>query len=191
MRKIGKVREIVPFVYICFIIGSLAITGFPFLTGYYSKDLILEFTYSRYVVDATFIYFLGLTSAICTAIYSFRIIYYIFSSNNLDINSSITFYKHFSTNNVECPPAMFIAMSSLAFASIVIGYISSDLIIGVGISYWQDSLYVLPEHFQIMDVNFVDPLIKNCPIILSIIFAFFAGLICYFIEAVPVKGNKK
>lgn len=45
--------------------------GFPFLTGFYSKDLILEFAYSRYIVNSTFIYFMGLTSAIFTAIILF------------------------------------------------------------------------------------------------------------------------
>jgi NADH:ubiquinone oxidoreductase subunit 5 (subunit L)/multisubunit Na+/H+ antiporter MnhA subunit len=52
--------------------------GFPFLTGFYSKDLILEFAYSRFIIDSNFIYFLGLTSAICTAIYSIRLLYYVF-----------------------------------------------------------------------------------------------------------------
>lgn len=60
MRRLNRLREMLPFIYWCFWIGSLAIMGFPFLTGFYSKDLILEFAYSRFIVDANFIYFLGL-----------------------------------------------------------------------------------------------------------------------------------
>src|SRR5690606_33643336 len=48
MRRMGLLTSILPFTYICFLLGSLAIAGFPFLTGFYSKDLIIEFAYTRY-----------------------------------------------------------------------------------------------------------------------------------------------
>lgn len=79
LRKMGQLRETIPFTLICFFIGSLAIMGFPFLTGFYSKDLILEFAYSRYFINANFVYFLGLTSAICTSIYSIRLVFFLFA----------------------------------------------------------------------------------------------------------------
>jgi len=69
-----------PYVYLAIIIGSLAILGFPFLSGFYSKDLILELTYSRYVFDTIFIYTLALIGAIFTAIYSLKLIFYVFFS---------------------------------------------------------------------------------------------------------------
>jgi NADH-ubiquinone oxidoreductase chain 5 len=59
MRKLGKFSAYLPFTFICFIIGSVAIMGFPFFTGFYSKDLILEFAYSRFIIDSNFIYFLA------------------------------------------------------------------------------------------------------------------------------------
>lgn len=65
--------------------------GFPFLTGFYSKDLILEFAYSRFVLNSTFIYFLSLSAAICTAIYSIRLIYIVFFS--FSANGFYTPYK--------------------------------------------------------------------------------------------------
>jgi NADH-ubiquinone oxidoreductase chain 5 len=74
MRRMGGLRELLPFTYVCFLIGSLAIMGFPFLTGFYSKDLILEFAYVNFIIDGLFIYFLGLISAIFTSIYSIRLI---------------------------------------------------------------------------------------------------------------------
>lgn len=89
MRRMGKLRDILPFTYICFIIGSLAIMGFPFLTGFYSKDVILEFAYSRYIINSLFIYFLGLMAAVCTAIYSIRLLYFVFSESH---NSNIIIF---------------------------------------------------------------------------------------------------
>jgi NADH-ubiquinone oxidoreductase chain 5 len=74
IRKMGQLFYVLPFTYFCFIVASLAIMGFPFLTGFYSKDLILELTYSRFIIDSLFIYFLGLFAAILTASYSIRLL---------------------------------------------------------------------------------------------------------------------
>lgn len=131
LRKMGQLRDTAPFTLICFLIGSLAIMGFPFLTGFYSKDLILEFAYSRFLINANFIYFLGLISAICTSIYSIRLIFLLVSECK-QINGFLTIYRSFKDNLAESPLPMFISMFILAIASIFIGYIFSDLLLGFG-----------------------------------------------------------
>jgi len=134
LRKMGQLREAIPFTLMCFTIGSLAIMGFPFLTGFYSKDLILEFAFSRYLVNANFIYFLGLTSAICTSIYSIRLIFLLFSETRF-ISGFFTVYRNLHTSNVESPFPMFIPMFLLSIASLFIGYIFNDLLVGFGQNY--------------------------------------------------------
>ena len=59
MRKMGGLKYLVPFSYSMMVIGSLALIGFPFLTGFYSKNLILEVAYGRYTIIGYFSYFLG------------------------------------------------------------------------------------------------------------------------------------
>jgi len=56
MRKFGSLTKIIPFTYSMMLLGFLALCGFPFLSGFYSKDLILEMTFSKYSIASIFIY---------------------------------------------------------------------------------------------------------------------------------------
>jgi NADH-ubiquinone oxidoreductase chain 5 len=78
IRKMGNLLPIFNYIYLSILIGSLAILGFPFLSGFYSKDLILELIYSRYILDSIYIYIMALVAALFTAIYSFKVIFYVF-----------------------------------------------------------------------------------------------------------------
>jgi NADH-ubiquinone oxidoreductase chain 5 len=78
MRKMGGLLKLLPYTYVMMFIGSLSLMGFPFLTGFYSKDVILELTYSKYTIYSNFSYWLGLISAFFTSYYSFRLLYLTF-----------------------------------------------------------------------------------------------------------------
>jgi NADH:ubiquinone oxidoreductase subunit 5 (subunit L)/multisubunit Na+/H+ antiporter MnhA subunit len=81
IRKMGCLFKILPFIYLAMFIGSLAIVGFPFLSGFYSKDVILELVYSRFYINALFIYIIALIAALFTAIYSCKLFFYVFFLN--------------------------------------------------------------------------------------------------------------
>jgi NADH-ubiquinone oxidoreductase chain 5 len=56
MRKMGGLRQILPFTYTMMLIGSFSLMGFPFLTGFYSKDIILELAFAKYSMSGNFSY---------------------------------------------------------------------------------------------------------------------------------------
>ena len=91
MRKMGGLKNLLPFTYSMVVIGSLALTGFPFLTGFYSKDLILEVAYGKYTILGYFSYFLGTFSAFFTAFYSTRLLYLTFLTKPTGYRQVISF----------------------------------------------------------------------------------------------------
>jgi NADH-ubiquinone oxidoreductase chain 5 len=124
MRRMGNLIIILPITYICFLIGSFAIMGIPFFSGFFSKDFILEFAYSRILINSEFIYLIGVLSAFFTAMYSGKILSQVFffgkNYNNLILKAS------------EKSTYMLISVIVLAFFSIFIGFLVNDSMIGKG-----------------------------------------------------------
>lgn len=170
MRKLGALIGPLPFTYTMMLIGSLSLMGFPFLTGFYSKDAILEFAQATYTFNGYFAYWLGTISAFFTAFYSLRLLYYTFLSNT---NSVL---KIFNTAH-ESPWNMSLPLLILAFGSIFIGYFFKDLFIGIGTPFFNNAIFVLPEHYKITEAEFLEPILKWIPVIFSIIAAILAILL--------------
>lgn len=170
MRKLGALIGPLPFTYTMMLIGSLSLMGFPFLTGFYSKDAILEFAQASYTFNGYFAYWLGTISAFFTAFYSLRLLYYTFISNT---NSNL---KVFNLAH-ESPWNMSLPLLILAFGSIFVGYIFKDLFIGIGTPFFNNAIFVLPEHYKITEAEFLDPILKWIPVILSITAAILAILL--------------
>ena len=79
MRKYGNLRKLLPLIYIFMLIASLALCGFPFYAGWYSKDIIIETVFLQDIlIPARFCYWLGSLATFFTAFYSFRLVYLTF-----------------------------------------------------------------------------------------------------------------
>jgi NADH-ubiquinone oxidoreductase chain 5 len=125
MRKMGGLIKILPFTYTAMVIGSLALMGFPFLTGFYSKDVILEVAYGSFTLEGCFVHSLGSLAAFFTAYYSIRLISMTFLR---PVNGFKTSLEHVH----EAPFAMGLPLFLLSFGSIFIGFLSRDMFIGLG-----------------------------------------------------------
>nr|YP_010508101.1 NADH dehydrogenase subunit 5 [Phytophthora pseudotsugae]UXG56429.1 NADH dehydrogenase subunit 5 [Phytophthora pseudotsugae] len=173
IRKMGGLRRILPFTYIMFLIGSLSLMGFPFLTGFYSKDLILEVAFASFSETGHFAYWLGTIGAFFTAFYSTRLLFFAFLS---ETNA----YKNIIKNAHDVPLEMGIPLGLLAFGSIFIGYIFKDMFVGLGSNFWNNSIYIDPLNNQMIDAEFLPTFFKLLPVILSFCGLFSAFYLYFF-----------
>ena len=161
MRKMGGLLKILPFTYIIMLIGSLALMGFPFLTGFYSKDVILEIAYGSFTLEGRFVHTLGSFAAFFTAYYSLRLLTLTFLR---PVNGNRVVYEHAH----ESPFSMTFPLFILSLASLSVGYVTRDMMIGMGTDFWGNAIFILPTHYYILESEWLDTSIKMIPLIFSI-----------------------
>ena len=169
MRKMGGLIKIVPVTYSMLLIGSLSLAGFPFLTGFYSKDAILELTYSSFYTTGFFVYWLGTISAFFTSFYSIRLLYFTFLGKP-NSNKKIINHAHESDYVLLTP------LLILGIGSIFIGFIAKELYIGANVNTWVNTFLVLPWHDHLFNSEFLVFSIKLIPVIFSTL----GGLTAFF-----------
>ena len=177
MRKLGGLKNLLPFSYSIMLIGSLALIGFPFLTGFYSKDTILEIAYARYTTTGHFCYYLGTFAAFFTAFYSTRLLFLVFLSEP-NINRISISNAHEGTWRMTLP------LFLLSIFSISIGYLTKEIFVGFGTNFWQSAIFVLPQNYVMTDIEFIDLFFKQLPLILTL-----SGVsLAYFIYAFNLEN---
>ena len=138
INQMGGVYKKLPYTYIFMIIGTLALTGFPFLSGFYSKDAIIEFAYLKGNTTGYYAAGVGILTAVLTSIYSWRLIFKTFhgeyNNKKIDIKE-----MH------ESPLIMLLPLFVLAIGAIFAGFLFKDLFLshsGENI-FWGDSIKFL------------------------------------------------
>ena len=138
INNMGGVWKKLPYTYAMMIIGTLALTGFPFLSGFYSKDAIIEFAYLRGNTTGYYAAGIGIFTAFLTSIYSWRLIFKTFhgSYNNKIVKIDETH---------ESPIVMLVPLALLSIGAIFAGLFFKELFIGSGglSNFWGNSIFFL------------------------------------------------
>ena len=138
INKMGGVWKSIPYTYVLMIIGTLALTGFPFLSGFYSKDAIIEYAYLKESGLGYWASTIGIFTAFLTSIYSWRLIFKTFHGG---FNNRVIDIKSVH----ESPIVMLLPLFILALGSIGVGFIFKEILIGndSSIHFWKDSIIFL------------------------------------------------
>ena len=137
IRNMGGIGKKLPYTYAFMLIGTLALTGFPFLSGFYSKDAIIEFAYLANTPLGNYAASVGILTAFFTSIYSWRLFFKVFHGpyNNKKILINETH---------ESPIVMLLPLVFLSIGAIFSGYIFKNIFIGhYSIDFWKASIFFL------------------------------------------------
>jgi proton-translocating NADH-quinone oxidoreductase chain L len=189
IRKMGGLINIFTLSYIMFLIASLSLMGFPFLSGFYSKDFILETVLSGFTPLSIFCYTLCCLASFFTTLYSIRLIFLVFFTTP---NS----FKKVIKKSHEMPFLMFISLVVLFFGTLFFGYIFKDLFIGLGTEFLKNAVFILPKNSPFNNFEFLSSNFKLIPLYIIfltiltsvLIYSFFNK---YVIELIFLKIYRK
>ena len=137
IEKMGGVWKKIPMTYALMLIGTLALTGFPLLAGFYSKDAIIESAYFSKSLFAGYAFVIGVTTAFITSIYSWRLVFKTFHGK---YNNTMSFEKVH-----ESGPVMIIPLLLLAVGAIFSGYVFHEIFIGENTQFWGKAIFFLKQ----------------------------------------------
>src|SRR2546421_524491 len=166
------------------LIASLSLVAFPFITGFYSKDFILESIYGQFYFSGTVVYYIATIGAIFTTLYSVKILYLTFLTNP---NGPFIIYRTTHESDIF----MSLPLIILAIFSIFFGYITKDMFVGLGSGFFTDnSIYIHPLHESMLNTEFAVPFIfKLLPLIFTLLFSFLGFIIYILIPYLNLIDN--
>lgn len=175
LRKYGGLISFLPLTYSVILIASLSLVAFPFMTGFYSKDFILESAYGQFNFSSVSVYVIAVIGAIFTTLYSVKVIYLTFLTNP---NGPINYYR----NAHESDIFISLPLAVLAVFSIYFGYITRDIFIGLGSGFFVDnSIFIHPMNEIMINTEFGVPTIfKLIPFIFTVSFSALAVIYSEF-----------
>lgn len=184
LRKYGGLISFLPLTYTVILIASLSLVAFPFMTGFFSKDFILESAYGQYHFSSINVYFIATIGAVFTTLYSVKVIYLTFLANP---NGSVNYYKNAHEGDIFLSLPLVI----LAIFSIYFGYLTKDIYIGLGSGFFIDnSIFIHPMREILIDTEFGVPTIfKLLPFFLTILFSVLSIVYYEYMPKVVVDFN--
>ena len=164
VRKMGGMVKVIPMIYTCVLIGSLSLMALPYLSGYYSKDMILEVSYSQYRLNGRVTNWLGLITATITSLYTIRMMSYTFFNSP---NGRFEVYDEMRNSEGKKEWVYMIPLMILAMGSIYLGYLTKEVFVGVGTTY-MSSMFVHPINNIGIEVEEIRGYIKLLPVVATL-----------------------
>nr|YP_010262631.1 NADH dehydrogenase subunit 5 [Gyalideopsis ozarkensis]UIX51994.1 NADH dehydrogenase subunit 5 [Gyalideopsis ozarkensis] len=163
-RKYGGLKQFLPLSYSVMLIASLSLVAFPFMTGYFSKDFILESCYGKFGLSSIIVYYIATIGAMFTTLYSIKTLYLTFITNP---NGTLRDYKIIHEGNIF----MSLPLIVLALFSIYFGFFTKDIFIGLGSGVFTDnSIFIHPSNDILINTEFaVLTIYKLLPFIMTVL----------------------
>ncbi len=141
MRWMGGLRKYMPITHLTLLLGTLALVGTPFFSGFYSKDAIIEATHSSRLWGAGFAYVSVLVGVFITALYSFRLYFMVFwGDERYGLNPNAHAHEEEPSKPKESPAIVLVPLVLLAIPSVLIGFFTlMPLLFG---SLFQDAISI-------------------------------------------------
>jgi NADH-ubiquinone oxidoreductase chain 5 len=184
-RKYGGLVSYLPLTYSVMLIASLSLVAFPFMTGFYSKDFIIESAFGKYYISSITVYCIATIGAMFTTLYSVKVLYLTFLSNP---NGPVVNYKQAHAAH-EGDIYMSLPLIILAVFSIFFGYITKDIFIGLGSDFFSDNgIFIHPKHEIMLDTEFSVPtFFKLLPLFFTISLSIISILFTEFYPKLLMK----
>jgi NADH-ubiquinone oxidoreductase chain 5 len=184
-RRYGGLISYLPLTYSVMLIASLSLVAFPFMTGFYSKDFIIESAFGKYYISSIAVYYIASIGAMFTTLYSVKVLYLTFLSNP---NGPIVNYKQAHAAH-EGDIFMSLPLIILAIFSIFFGYITKDIFIGLGSDFFSDNaLFIHPKHEIMLDTEFAVPVLyKLLPLFFTVSLSAISIILTEFYPTLVIK----
>ena len=181
LRRMGGIWRQVPVTYAMMWIGSLALAGFPFFAGFYSKDMILEAAFAAHTGVGQMAFWLGCAAALLTAFYSWRLLIMAFHGTPR-ASADVMSHVH------ESPKVMLLPLVPLALGAIFAGFVGYEMFVGHDYQqFWGDAIFILPEHQAMENAHHVPKWVKLLPIFLAASGVALAYLAYSMMPSIPGK----
>jgi NADH-quinone oxidoreductase subunit L len=163
MRKMGGLAPHIRITWAMMLIGTLALTGFPFTAGYFSKDAVIEAAYASKAAPHMFAYALLIVAAFCTSFYSWRLAFMTFNGPTRADKETIE-HSH------ESPMVMLVPLFVLGVGAIAAGFVFAPYFIGHEEAlFWGSAIYRGTENHIIHDIHEVPKWVKYSPLVAMVL----------------------
>jgi NADH-ubiquinone oxidoreductase chain 5 len=176
ITRMGSLNLLLPYTYLVFFFASLSLMAFPFTSGFYSKDLLLELLCVPHHFSHTIAYLFTLLAAFITSSYSVRVLMIAMFSRPLFSKSLLLFV-------VDSPLLMTLPLIILSVGAVMLGFLSHELFLSYGSTFYMNSIFTHPHsNTFLFDASFGASTLALIPVL-------FLTIILLIIYISPAEGH--